>query len=110
MNKFALTGIKNDKYRYEFTVKKNQAFVGSFIELLPELGFKNQEFYFLEYKKGQDSLIPIKINKLKEVCNNFKNKDYDIEIFYGNKRIILVIRTKKKDFLKKSSKWFKFKK
>ena len=105
-----LKGIKNNRYRYELTIEKNQENVKKLIKFLKELEFKNSEFNLLECKKGIDICVPIKISKIDDKCIYFRNKRYDLDLFYGNKRIILVIRTKNSSFLKTINQSFKFKK
>jgi len=109
-NGFTLIGTDNDGYRHRYSVKKNENFKKIFIEFMAELGFDKskitQEFWSSDELKGD---FELKISDFEDYCRHYENKKYDVDIFYGNKKIIFVIRTKERrtilDNLEYKSKW-----
>ena len=98
-NKLILTGTENDGFRHKYEIKKQEFFKDAFIDFMVCLGFKKErvEQCFLDYDEKENE-IKLNVSDLKDYCDNFKNKDFDIDVFYGKRKIILLIRTKKKKF------------
>jgi len=116
---FVLMGTDNNGIRHRYSLEKNENFKKAFINFMKDLGFNEKEiakqFTYYDDLKGY---MPLKISDLNDVCKHYKNKEYEIDVFYGNKRIILVIRTNQKKErdrrkkmlknLKNKSRWMKF--
>ena len=53
----------------------------------------------------------LRIYEFEDCCWHYENKQYDVDVFYGNKKIIIVIRTKKRESmivnLETKSRWIK---
>jgi len=111
--KFKLTGIGNDSYRYYYSIVKSEEFKIPFIKFMVELGFDEKRIseYFEDYDERGEKPIHVKINWLNDKVFTWKNEDFDIDCFFGRKKIILIIRTKKHqkliNSLEKYSEWEK---
>jgi hypothetical protein len=112
---FILTGTDNNGYRHRYSVIKNEQFKGIFIKFMGDLGFDEGKIkgeFWVEYDED-DKYIgrELKISEFEDCCRYYDNKGYEIEVFYGNKKIIMVIRTKIRrellDNLESKSKWIK---
>lgn len=95
--KFVLTAASNDGKRYEYAIAKNEKFKAIFIKFMTDLGFEAEEIkrefnYHNEYYKE----VKVKIKGLIDICHRYKNKGFDIDIFYGIKKIILIVRVNEK--------------
>lgn len=106
--KIMLLGTGNDRYRHYYKIRKNEKFKKIFVKFMEDLGFDaqriKQQFW------NEDNNIEIKISDFIDSCSHYKNKKYDIDIFYGYKKIILVIRTKeRKELLENIKSKFKWK-
>jgi hypothetical protein len=92
--KFTLTGMGNDGFRYYCIFRKNEAFKKISREFMEKLGFDGKgvptELYDYDLEKK------IKMNSVKDQISNYKNNDFEVDIFYGDRKVILVIRTKKR--------------
>jgi len=92
--KFFIKGTENDGFKHRYEIKKDEKFKGAFINFMVCLGFDKYEVSeFFEDNKGYQ----LRINSFKDEVYSFKNKHYDIDVFYGDKKIIMLIRTKKRD-------------
>jgi len=89
--KFIIIGMENDGYRSQYVFKKNSNFNRVFINFLVDLGFVNVDFD-ASFENGKEGLL--NISKFKDEENHFKNKSFDIDLFYGDKKAILIVRTK----------------
>ena len=110
---FVLIGTNNDGYRHRYSVKKNEQFKKIFIRFMNELRFDEKIVGGSFYSSNDDEEDTIlKISDFNDVCENYKNKKYDVDVFYGSKKIILVIRCKIRksmiDNLISKSRWKKF--
>jgi hypothetical protein len=63
-----------------------------------ELGFdkKKVQCYFIGQEEDGDS-FPLKIAEFNDCCLYWKNKEYEVDVFFGNRKIILVIRILKEE-------------
>ncbi|MCK5615681.1 hypothetical protein KAR91_78175 [Candidatus Pacearchaeota archaeon] len=100
------TGTDNDGFRHRYSFKKNEKFKKFLTEFIEELGFDTKKIKELFNSYDKDEIpITLKVKDINDHINHFQNKKYDIDIFWGNKKIILIIRTKKRipmiEFLKK---------
>lgn len=106
MEKATITSIKKGPKINEYIFKKNQNFVELIDSFLIDLNIQDYAYKHIYYtfknmlsfeegspkKKIKKSL---QIRKIKDEIYHFNDKNYDINIFIGDKKIILVIRTKK---------------
>ena len=121
---FILEGTDNNGMRHRYSIEKNEQFKDVFIKFMEELGFDSEKISkrFIrtecDKKTGEQRTILIRVADLKDVCHYYKNREYEADIFYGNRKIILIIRTNQKrervrrrkmlDNLESKSKWKKF--
>ena len=109
---FVLMGTDNDSYRNRYSVEKNENFKNIFIKFMKDLGFDEGKIKQGFWSYDDDNKFELKISDFEDCYRYYENKKYDIEVFYGNKKIILVIRTKERrkmlDNLESKSKWKKF--
>ena len=115
--KFILMGTDNDGYRHRYSVEKNEGFKKIFIKFMLDLGFVEKElkqgfWSSIEDKNEEHIHVELKISDFEDCCRHYENKKYDIDVFYGNKKIIFVIRCKERKIvvenLEDKSKWKKF--
>jgi len=109
---FVLMGTDNDSYRNRYSVEKNEQFKEVFIKFMKDLGFDGGKIKQGFWIHDENEDIELKISDFEDCYRYYENKKYDVEVFYGNKKIILVIRTKERrkmlDNLESKSKWKKF--
>jgi hypothetical protein len=99
---FVLTGTDNNGFRHRYSVKKNENFKKIFVKFMVDLGFEDID---------AEELIKIKIKDICDECWHYENEKFDVDVFYGRFKIILVVRTKSRrpllDSLYYKSKWIK---
>jgi len=118
-----LNGTDNNGLRHRYGFDKNKNFKSGFIKLMEELEFDSEKiknkFVRREYKdteQGEEEIITIlNIEDIQDVCWFFENSKYEIDLFFGKNKIILLIRTNQKikrerrrkmlDELEKRSDW-----
>jgi len=111
-NKFTVMSAGNDGFRYRYDIRKKESFGKSFNSFLIDLGFnkKDVEGWCIDPNTGEN----IKIKDMRDWVTNYKNKNFDVDVFYSSKEIILVIRTKNRKklitSLEKYSYWLESKK
>lgn len=119
--KFELTGTSNNSYRHRYSCIKKEEFKKTFIAFMVALGFKEEKIkrsfigYIEDYDEdgiAYEKPFQIKISDLLDVCDNYQNETYDIDVFYGDKEIIILVRVKSREGLIKEivdkSTWKKF--
>ena len=109
---FVLIGTDNNGFRHRYSVRKNEQFKKIFIKFMSELDFDEKEItkeFWTCDKNNND--VELKIADFEDCCKHYENKEYEVDVFYGNKKIIIVIRTKLRrtllDNLEHKSKWIK---
>lgn len=117
VNRFTLTGTGNDGFRHRYSVKKNEHFKKAFVKFMIDLGFDEKTLplpwgdyeesgIHIDKKEGE-----IKVNEIEDICLNYNNRKYDLDVFYGRFKIIIVVRTKRRipmvDYLVKKAGWIK---
>ena len=116
MKKFILTGTDNDGFRHRYSLKKLDEFKEVFINFMIELGFdeeKTKNSFKSGYYDEEDQYIEfeLKVKDIEDICWNFQNKKYDVDVFFGRFKIILVIRAKERvsmvNHLEKKANWIK---
>ena len=96
--KFTLTGTDNDGFRHRYSVRKNEAFRKAFLKFMEDLGFDSdgidkQTFYFQDDPGNYHRL---KVSELQDCIRHYQNSKYDVDVFFGKAKIIIVVRTKKR--------------
>lgn len=92
-----LLGISKAEGRVSFTFKKDIAFLETFPAFLSALGLeKTATFYGFEDNQGLFSTLKEGngLKDLSDMVEHTSNEKYDMDIFFGSKDIIVVIRTK----------------
>lgn len=112
-NQLIITSISKGTEINQYIFIKEQKFIEKIISFFEDLDFNKDEapltYLFKTENYEIDGTEPkyIDINAVKDIRYNIKNDEYDIDIFIGNKKIILVIRTKKDKQKEISNKIFK---
>jgi len=110
--KFTLIGTDNNGFRHRYSFRKTEAFKKSFVKFMENLDFNSKDIKgtFMGYDKDE-KLINLKISEFEDCIRYYQNKKYDVDVFYGNKKIIMVVRTKKRipmvEHLVKKAGWIK---
>jgi len=98
--KFKLSGLGNSEKRSYFIIEKSTSIRGFLAYFLLKCGFIHND-----YLLDDQSNAKIKdITKISDIQKNFKNDVFDIDIVYGYKNVILLIRydeDNKKEFITK---------
>jgi len=109
---FTLTGTDNNGFRHRYSINKNEDFKEAFLKFMINLEFdekKIERSFFAEGENGEG--IKLNINDLEDICVHYENEKYDVDVFYGKFKIIIVVRTKNRTpvvrHLEKKSKWIK---
>jgi len=111
-NTITLIGTDNDGFRHRYSVKKNEAFKESFVKFMKDLDFDEKiiKGTFMTYDQ-YDNPIKLKISDFEDCIRHYQNKKYDVDVFYGKFKIIIVVRTKFRTsvikYLEKKAKWIK---
>ena len=110
--KFILTGTNNDRFRHRYSVKKIEEFKETFIKFMVDLGFEDDKIKSMFWSEKEDGeCVTIRVKDLEDLCWHFNNKRYDIDVFFGRFKIILVIRTRERapmvEHLEKKACWIK---
>ncbi|GEM_PF-3525563 len=101
IKRFILTGTENNGYRHKYNVVKNESFKQAFLGFMKDLGFDKdkikKEFVYQEtkYNEGrsdEEIVNIIKILDLTDVCRHYQNEKYDIDVFYGKDKIVILVR------------------
>ncbi len=111
VKKTYLLGLGNDGFRHWYEFKKNEKFKEIFKRLLLELKFdKDYVNTVFVSQDQQGDEISEKISDITvEQVRLHLIKNFDIEVFYGSKSIIVMIRTKeRKKLIHAIEKLFKF--
>jgi len=113
VGKFTLTGTDNNGFRHRYSVRKNEDFKKAFVKFMVDLGFDEKKIKGSWIVVGEDGETEreLKIKEIGDECWNYSNKGYDVDVFYGQFKIIIVVRTKKRfDMVKHlvyEGKWIK---
>jgi len=91
MNKLKITGLSNLGKRSVYIFQKENSFFSLFPIFLDSLNLeKLGTFYTYDAK-------PFNIKELVDNEDHTENKDYDLDVYYGKDKIIVVIRTNEKN-------------
>ncbi len=119
--KLDISATGNNGIRHYYTFHKNRNTKEGFIDFMTKLGFENEKiesrFSWREEdpKTGEEKIYFFGMKDLVDECWYYQNKNYELDIFWGKKKLIIVVRTKQKrkidrrvelvDAVLKSSKW-----
>jgi len=111
-DKFTLTGTDNNGFRHRYSALKNEDFKKAFVGFMLGLGFDKEGIQSSwVVNSEEEDYREIKIKEFEDECRNYLNDDYDVDVFYGKLKIIIVVRTKKRiqmvKHLEQKSKWIK---
>ena len=105
-DKLILSGTSNNSKRHRYTFEKNEKFKFAFPEFMAKLKFKEKEvekikemftFSSRDYlDKNEDIIVDLRISSIQDVCWYFKNSKYEVDVFFGLKKIIVLVRIKRK--------------
>jgi hypothetical protein len=111
MKNLILNGTGNNGKRHRYSFNKNEKFKIGYLDLLKKLGLTNKEIYNIENKftrteygengENEEITIKLKISDINDECWYFKNSKYEIDTFFGNKKIIVIIRIKRHNIREK---------
>ena len=96
---FILFGTDNNGVRHRYSIEKNEQFPGIFVKFMGELGFDeleiDEKFYYEENDNSGQPLgkMRVVVSHISDECWYYKNAEYEVDVFFGSKKIILVIRT-----------------
>ncbi len=88
-------GTGNNGLRHRYSFKKLEKFKVGYISLMKSLGFEKMDMAFSTNEENLER--ELSINEFNDVCWYHKNKKYEVDTFFGNKKIIVVIRTNQKN-------------
>ena len=96
--KFILTGTSNDGFRHRYSFRKNESFKKAFFGFMGALDFSEEDFKstFIGGDENDEN-VDLKISEFEDCVRNYKNKKYDVDVFYGAKKIIILVRTKRRE-------------
>ncbi len=114
MSKIKLSGVVRGEKRVQFTLEKTQEFVPMVRKLLKDFA-KDDDSIFLDIPGPKDDydVRDEPLEKYNDTCIYRKYKKLDVEIFIGNEKIVVAIRSdleiqqKIVDFIMKYCKWVK---
>jgi hypothetical protein len=97
-----LNGTDNNGFRHRYSFDKTKNFKKGFIDFMGELGFdsKKIEDKFIikkwEYTgEGEIEKIFVRdVFDLEDMCWFFHNEKFEIDIFFGKDKVIILIRTR----------------
>jgi len=120
-SKLELTGTSNNGYRHEYSCVKKESFKKAFFNFMSVLGFEEKKIkrsfiiYTTKYDRGgsaYDEPRKMKIKDMIDICDHFQNERYDVDVFYGADKIIILVRVRGREELVKTiidkSEWKKF--
>ena len=105
--KLKLTSIEHDEGKLIVSVEKCKELHEFLAYLLSDFGFQNK---YLSYQQGEMK----DIIKLSDLAESYKNRNLDITLFHGNKKVFIVASGPNEDVISKFKKailyYFEFKK
>lgn len=115
MKEIFLIATGNDGFRYRYEFKKEKSFKKLFLDFMQELGFnKEKDLFYCEKtyeqdEEGKEVLVVRDITKSKNFSENYKNKEFDVDLIFFDETTEIVVRTKNnKKLVKAVNKFFKF--
>lgn len=93
--KWDLTGTDNNGFRHRYSILKDESFKENFLNFMDGLGFNWEEVERrFEYEDSDGQFVSWRIIELLDLCWHFENSNFDVDVFFGSSKIILVVRTK----------------
>ena len=90
-----LSGTDNNGFRHRYSLLKDESFKNNFLNFMAGLEFNwesiENKFYY-EDESGQ--FRENKVIDFLDVCWHFENKNFEVDVFFGSSKIIMVIRTR----------------
>ena len=111
-NKFILTGTDNDGFRHRYSIKKNEDFKEAFLKFMEVLEFDSKKIKQTFFTSDEDdNPIELKIADFEDCIRHYQNKKFDVDVFYGRFKVIIIVRTKGRrplvEYLEKKAGWIK---
>ncbi len=119
--KLTLSGTDNNGVRHRYTFDKDMNTKEGFFDFMEGLGFEIKEiekrFMIQDYNNDTDEekIIFLDMEDIVDQCWFYENKKYELDIFWGNKKVIILVRTNQKikrdrrkklvDTVEETSKW-----
>jgi hypothetical protein len=112
MGKFTLTGTDNDGFRHRYSIKKDKNFIKAFIKFMEDLDFDSEDIEGIFYGEDDEGkIIKLNIKEFEDCIRYYQNKKYDVDVFFGRFKVIIVVRTKTRvpmvDHLENKADWIK---
>ncbi len=113
-NKFILTGTDNDGFRHRYSIKKTEEFKEAFAKFMEVLEFdperiKKMFISEVEGEKGEQIITELKVADFEDCIRHYQNKKFDVDVFFGRLKIIILVRTKGRvamvRYLEKKASW-----
>ncbi|MBI4116934.1 hypothetical protein HY449_04280 [Candidatus Pacearchaeota archaeon] len=98
--KIELLSVSKSDYRNEFGLPKEQKFFEIVRKFLWKLGFEEDKYllgYGRPWEESTEEPILNKENNIKKYVNkidNYRNKNYSVDIIYFDKEVVLIINSK----------------
>jgi len=116
--KFILSGSSNDGFWHKDSINKEKGFRKTFFNFMINLEFKEKEIIANFDRKYENEIEDdeqinvhwmIDADEITDEVWHFNNEKYDVDVFFGDKKVFLVVRTKKRnemiDLLRKDVSW-----
>lgn len=112
MTNFTLTGTDNDGFRHRYSIKKNRNFKKAFLKFMNKLEFDSRdvEEIFLTRDEEENTIV-LDVSEFKDCIRHFQNSKYDVDVFFGDKKVIIIVRTNERvsmvEYLENETGWVK---
>jgi len=102
LKRLVLNGTNNDGRRHRYSFDKNSDFKEGFKSFLLQLGFFGKDLFDIredvESEDGPTERVWLREAKdIVDECWHFENEKYDVDVFFGDKKVIVLVRIKSKD-------------
>ena len=87
-----------------FKVEKRQAFFKEFRVLLKNLGFREANYWHFDHANQTEG----NIHHLNNFCDEFRNKNHDLDIIFTSERVIIILRSSAQNRMKFVEELMKF--
>ncbi len=111
-----ISGVKKSERNNLYIIKKKQGFIPGFRKFLYDLGIGNEDSNIEIYSFGRpfgkdgepDTTKERNINEMVDEHYLFENKEYVINLVFGNRKIFLIVKTRRDKQREVSEKMRKF--
>jgi hypothetical protein len=117
-NNIILTGTSNNGFRHRYSFRKTPKIKNLLENLFLKLNLvkepnqpliKNIFIEEIEDDNGEEIIVQKEIQEFVDEIYHFQNKEFDLDLFFGKEKVILLIRSNKRfdfiKFLEKNSNW-----